>query len=215
MADAAIEAPVPTTETTTATELEPATSVEANLKRPGDESDEMGGESKKQKVEEEKSAEEEIVEKMDAVTDPVELGPKRFGSSVEMFDYFWKLIHHWPLNLDLNKYEQMVVLELLNKGHPEPDKKIGKGVKAFQIRTHPQWKSKCFFIIRNDESSEDFSFRKCVDNILPLPEDMQIKHDVNKKLGGRDFRGGKGGRGGGRGRGNFRGGRGRGGKPRN
>ena len=95
----------------------------------------------------------------------------------------------------------MVLLDLLKKGHAEPDKKIGGGISAFQVRFHPMWKSKCFFLIRNDESSDDFSFRKCVDHILPLPEDMKVKSDANKALGGGSGkgRGGRGGRGGGRG----------------
>lgn len=95
-----------------------------------------------------------------------------------------------------------MLLELLNKGHPEPEKKIGSGVKAFQIRFHPTFKSKCFFLVKNDGSVDDFSFRKCVDHILPLPEDMQVKPVAN----GGGSKGGGGGRGG-RGRGRGRGGR--------
>ncbi|KAG5553900.1 hypothetical protein RHGRI_003391 [Rhododendron griersonianum] len=108
-------------------------------------------------------------------------------------------------------YEYTVLLELLKKGHLEPEKKIGEGILAFQVRYHPQWKSRCFFLVRNDETVDDFSFRKCVDHILPLPENMQIKSDVNKALGGggrgHGGRGG-GGRGSGHGRGRGRGGRG-------
>ncbi|CAN4099380.1 unnamed protein product [Withania somnifera] len=131
---------------------------------------------------------------------PVSVGPKNFGSSVEMFDYFYKLLHSWSPNLNLNKYEHIVLLDLLKKGHLEPDRKIGTGVRAFQIRFHPQFKSRCFFVIREDSSVDDFSFRKCVDHILPLPENMQVKHEANKYLA-------RGGKGGGRGRG-------RGGKPK-
>ncbi|KAL8483103.1 hypothetical protein ACS0TY_025960 [Phlomoides rotata] len=42
-----------------------------------------------------------------------------FSTSVQMFDYFYKLLHNWTPNLNLNKYEQMVLLELLKKGHLE------------------------------------------------------------------------------------------------
>ncbi|KAL5078542.1 hypothetical protein RYX36_006963, partial [Vicia faba] len=42
-----------------------------------------------------------------------------------------------------------------------------------------------------DESADDFSFRKCVDHILPLPEAMRVKHDANRALGKRGG-GGKG-----------------------
>ncbi|KAI3454672.1 hypothetical protein Pfo_011335 [Paulownia fortunei] len=169
-----------------------------------DEESEQNGE-KRAKFEDEKSVEEQRVENSgneegEEETGGATVGPKTFGSSVEMFDYFFKLLHFWPTNLTLNKYEHIVLLELLKKGHLEAERKIGKGVKAFQVRFHPQFKSRCFFLIRDDESIDDFSFRKCIDHILPLPENMQLKHDVNKALRGK---------GSGRARGR---GRGRGGK---
>jgi hypothetical protein len=68
--------------------------------------------NKKQRVEEEeKSLEEERLEKVaggeDGQVEEEEsgracLGPKTFGSSVEMFDYFYKFLHYWPPNLDVN-----------------------------------------------------------------------------------------------------------------
>ncbi|KAJ8772989.1 hypothetical protein K2173_028166 [Erythroxylum novogranatense] len=138
----------------------------------------------------EEKGEEEEEEKEEV--GPVTLGPKSFGSSVEMFDYFYKFLHFWPPHVKINKYEHMVLLDLLKKGHPEPDKKIGSGIRAFQVQNHPTFKSRCFFLIRDDDSFDDFSFRKCVDNILPLPEDMKAKPDANKLLGGRKGRGGRG-----------------------
>ncbi|XP_027368825.1 protein EMBRYO DEFECTIVE 514 [Abrus precatorius] len=152
-----------------------------------DEGEEEACVSKKQKVEEKKPS------------GPVNLGFKSFASSVEMFDYFYNLLHVWPPYLNLNKYEHVMLLELLKNGHMEADIKVGGGIHAFQVRKHPVWKSSCFFLIREDESVDDFSFRKCVDHILPLPEEMQVKHDVNRALGVvKHHRGGKGGGGGGR-----------------
>ncbi|KAH9613606.1 hypothetical protein KSS87_017387 [Heliosperma pusillum] len=66
-----------------------------------------------------------------------------------------------------SKYEYMVLLDLIKKGHSEPDKKIGSGLNAFEIRYHPTFQSRCLFVIRDDQSVEDFSFRKCVDQIFP------------------------------------------------
>jgi hypothetical protein len=99
----------------------------------------------------------------------------------------------------------MVLEGLLKKGHTEPTKKIGPGIEAFEVRNHPVWRSQCFFVRRVDGSADDFSFRKCVDNILPLPEDMKIG---NKKSSGHGHHKNGGGRGGGRGGGGRRGGRG-------
>ncbi|KAE8665861.1 E3 ubiquitin-protein ligase MARCH2-like [Hibiscus syriacus] len=153
--------------------------------------------SKKQMVE--KSVEEESIENKKSEPSEsgrVRLGPKEFGSSVEMFDYFYNLLHYWPTQFNLNKYEHRVMLELLKKGHEESDKKIGGGIKAFQIRIHPVWKSKCFFAIREDETVEDFSFRKCVDHILPLPDEMKKPNANRASGGGRSGTGGARGRGG-------------------
>ncbi|XP_049409831.1 protein EMBRYO DEFECTIVE 514-like [Solanum stenotomum] len=179
-------------------------------KRPREEENEPENEDATKKLKIDKSVEEERFENLDGSktvdeekkdgSGPVSVGPKNFGSSVEMFDYFYKLLHSWSPNLNLNKYEHIVLLDLLKKGHLEPDRKIGTGVRAFQIRFHPQFKSRCFFVIREDDSVDDFSFRKCVDHISPLPENMQVKHEANRDLA-------RGGKGGGRGRG-------RGGKPR-
>ncbi|GMN45625.1 hypothetical protein TIFTF001_014818 [Ficus carica] len=213
------EEPKPVTEDMELEAIEPAqeskgdaSNGETNSKRAREEGGDGDGDgsgekndgvSKKQKVEDEKSVEEERLEKkLGDEEQPGRgiLGPKSFGSSVEMFDYFYKFLHYWPPNLNVNMYEQLVLLDLLKKGHAEPDKKIGGGIRAFQVRYHPTFKSRCFFLIRDDESYDDFSFRKCVDRILPLPEGMKIKPEANKALGGGGGNGkGRGGRGGGRG----------------
>lgn len=74
-----------------------------------EEEEEEGGEDdaasrKKQRVE--TSVEEERLEKLGGGEEDagrVNLGPKEFGSSVEMFDYFYKFLHYWPPNLNVNK----------------------------------------------------------------------------------------------------------------
>ncbi|OIT32550.1 PREDICTED: protein DCL, chloroplastic-like [Nicotiana attenuata] len=188
--------------------------VNGGSKRPREEEvNEPENEDASKKLKADKSVEEERLENLDGsetVVDeekkngsgPASVGPKNFGSSVEMFDYFYKLLHSWSPNLNLNKYEHLVLLDLLKKGHLEPERKIGTGIRAFQIRFHPQFKSRCFFVIREDGSVDDFSFRKCVDHILPLPENMQVKHEANKALAHSGKGGGRKGGGHGRDRGN-------------
>lgn len=60
--------------------------------------EEEEGDSKKQKVE--KSVEEERLEKESV---RVKLGAKEFGSSVEMYDYYFKFLHFWSPNVSVNK----------------------------------------------------------------------------------------------------------------
>lgn len=90
---------------------------EANSKRAREE-EESDGVAKKTKVEE-KSAEEKRLEKLGGEGDKdsgrVSLGPKSFASAVEMFDYFYKLLHHWPTDLNINKVtEKKSYLFMLN-----------------------------------------------------------------------------------------------------
>ncbi|KAG2278328.1 hypothetical protein Bca52824_060883 [Brassica carinata] len=76
-------------------------------------------------------------------------------------------------------------------GHSEPDAKIGGGIKAFQVRDL----TRCG---KADDSADDFSYRKCVDHILPLPENMKTPGYNGNGHGGRGRRVGRGGcRGGG------------------
>ena len=66
----------------------------------------------------------------------VKLGPKTFASPEEMIKYFSWILNNMTVNQDMNDYEFMVVDECLRR-HPDADKKIGAGVKTFQIRSYP------------------------------------------------------------------------------
>ncbi|KAL5079370.1 hypothetical protein RYX36_007791 [Vicia faba] len=57
----------------------------------------------------------------------VKLGPKTFGSSVEIFHYVHKFLNVWPHNLNVNKYEHTMLLELLKNGHAESEKRLAQG----------------------------------------------------------------------------------------
>ncbi|KAF5930046.1 hypothetical protein HYC85_030919, partial [Camellia sinensis] len=79
----------------------------ADSKRFGEDSGEDSGGAKKLKVE--KSAKEDRLDQLegtegDKESDRVSVGPKNVGSSVEMFDYFYKFLHYWPPNVNVNKY---------------------------------------------------------------------------------------------------------------
>lgn len=111
--------------------------------------------------------------------------------------------------LSIFQYEFLVVSELLKEGAPH---KLGAGISAIQVRMHPSWKSRCYYLIRSDGSVDDFSYRKCVEKLLPLPKSLFLPNgelDLDKVVPGakgknRDkengsFDGAAKGRGGGRG----------------
>ena len=118
----------------------------------------------------------------------VKLGPKTFASPEEMIKYFSWILNNMTVNQDMNDYEFMVVDECLRR-HPDADKKIGAGVKTFQIRNHPEHDTRCYMVVRTDGSCEDFSYRKCVEVLFP-----GFTNAVRSGGGG-----GRGGRGSGRG----------------
>lgn len=104
---------VDTTNTVTAAvDMEVENAADSKDKRPREEEEPKDDiVPKKAKVGEEKSVEEERLEKLEKTEDEekkeasvaVKLGPKTFGSSLEMFHYFHKFLSAWPHNLNVNK----------------------------------------------------------------------------------------------------------------
>jgi hypothetical protein len=100
--------------TVTTVDMEVENAVESKEKRLREEEVESKDDdvvSKKPKVDEEKSVEEQRLEKLEkneneeekGAAGAVNLGPKSFDSSLEMFHYFHKFLHAWPQNLNVNK----------------------------------------------------------------------------------------------------------------
>jgi Protein of unknown function (DUF3223) len=53
------------------------------------------------------------------------------------------------------------LMELL-KYHEKADEKL-KGIKEFTVGIHPEYKeTRCFFVVKEDGTKEDFSFHKCL-----------------------------------------------------
>ncbi|CAI0448646.1 unnamed protein product, partial [Linum tenue] len=116
--------------------------------------------------------------KKDAGTEGVvRLGMMEFTTSREMFQTFKGWMTGSYLNFPVVIFWQRIVpslLDLVKKGHPEPHKMIGCGVDSFRVRNDTMCSHfRTFFIVRKDDSTADFCFRTCVNNILPLPEDLK------------------------------------------
>ena len=57
---------------------------------------------------------------------------------------------------------------MLKQGHDERGEKIGEsGIKSIQVNWHLEHDSKCYYVVRNDGSISDFSYRKCVAGAFP------------------------------------------------
>ncbi|CAI0375143.1 unnamed protein product, partial [Linum tenue] len=126
--------------------------------------------SKKRKREEDVVAGGEIVNASAVVS----LGSMEFRTSREMFGYFDTLISTWRQNdMVVQKACFPMLLDLVKKGHPEPEKLIGSGVRRFHVHDHRYCTRNRTFFLTTKGNAFDFCFRSCVHNILPLPEDLK------------------------------------------
>jgi len=67
-------------------------------------------EGKAEEAEEGKREEANEEKAVEADGKPVKLGPKEFASAVEMFDYFFALLHSWTPQLEFNKVRRLIIL---------------------------------------------------------------------------------------------------------
>ena len=67
-------------------------------------------EGKAEEAEEGKTEEANEEKAVEADGKPVKLGPKEFASAVEMFDYFFALLHSWTPQLEFNKVRRLIIL---------------------------------------------------------------------------------------------------------
>ncbi|CAI0448650.1 unnamed protein product, partial [Linum tenue] len=104
----------------------------------------------------------------------VRLGTMEFTNSREMFQTVKGWMTGSYLNFPVVNRIVPSLLDLVKKGHPEPHKMIGCGVDSFRVRNDTMCSHfRTFFIVRKDDSTADFCFRTCVNNILPLPENLK------------------------------------------
>ncbi|MGJ5634951.1 DCL family protein [Nostoc sp. CALU 1950] len=111
---------------------------------------------------------------------PSELGGFHFKTQKERDNYIKSVLSRGIRVLE--SQEASVVYDLLLL-HPEVDSKIGIGIKQIEVRESPQRKNKCFWVIREDGSTVDFSAEKCKYNMSRLIEKRR-KSAYREAVGG-------------------------------
>jgi len=114
-------------------------------------------------VEEEDEAEVEIEEE---VSQKLHLGGQEFADTRAVSGYLSKALQTAAIDEKLAEEKARVLLDLLEKHHPKAQEKIAAGLAGVVVRMHPAHATRCFFVVRKDGTEEDFSFRKCLDNIV-------------------------------------------------
>ncbi len=96
---------------------------------------------------------------------PVILDTRSFKSKGDAIKFFQDMLNRYEVGAKVS-HEDGRDLESLLKNHTEYAEKVGCGISHFEVRNGDTWqgdfKTKCFWIVRNDDTASDFSFRHCL-----------------------------------------------------
>lgn len=92
----------------------------------------------------------------------IEIGGRTFTSIVEIRAHVFNILNTSPLDEPLAGTDAEMLKELF-LCHPEAEEKMeGKQIKHLMVGKHPQAGARAFCIVRDDDSEETFSIKKCV-----------------------------------------------------
>uniref|UniRef100_A0ACD5TL06 Uncharacterized protein n=1 Tax=Avena sativa TaxID=4498 RepID=A0ACD5TL06_AVESA len=90
---------------------------------------------------------------------------------IDMRTCLQNMLREYKLNEYVTEVDKSSVIEAL-RFHPRGHEKIGAGISDIKIGHHPSHPdTRCFILVRDDDTTEDFSYKKCVqgaaDSISP------------------------------------------------
>lgn len=93
-----------------------------------------------------------------------QIGDRFFKTKGELTDFVKGILNKYELNDVLNDEDFSFISKYLTL-HPEYEKKVGCGLKAIIIKRDGNWgKTRCFHIVRTDETQTDFSYLTCLNH---------------------------------------------------
>lgn len=97
----------------------------------------------------------------------IEFANEKYKDANQLKSVFHNILMTTPNNTQIKEPHHSMLKELL-KFHDKGEKKL-ENVDHFTVDIHPEFKeTRCFFIVRTDESKEDFSAKKCIANIKEI-----------------------------------------------
>lgn len=93
---------------------------------------------------------------------PVELRELRFNTQKEAKAFFGSILNAHEEGEELEGEEFNYVEQLL-ENHPRASEKIGVGIERIVVGLNPERNGKCFYVVRKDNSFDDFSYHRCID----------------------------------------------------
>lgn len=90
------------------------------------------------------------------------MGPHVFGSKKDAKQYMGDLLSLYQVGHKLIPEHFWIAMSLI-KRHPESEQKVGVGIRAISVEKHPEFRTKCLVIHREDGTTTDFSYITCID----------------------------------------------------
>ncbi|PKI53122.1 DNA-directed RNA polymerase IV subunit 1 isoform X2 [Punica granatum] len=92
------------------------------------------------------------------------------------------ILYKYPINHRVGDRDSSLLMMALYF-HPNRDQKIGSGAKEIKVGHHSKHKdSRCFILVRNDGTIEDFSYHKCVHEALKIIAPLKAQNYQSKWL---------------------------------
>ncbi|KAM3749151.1 hypothetical protein ACB098_05G160900 [Castanea mollissima] len=96
-----------------------------------------------------------------------------------------QILHKYPINQMVNDQDKSILMTALYF-HPRREEKFGIGAKdvhAIKVVCHPKYQNtRCFEVERNDRTTEDFSYHKCVIAALEIIDPKRAEAYKSKWL---------------------------------
>lgn len=90
------------------------------------------------------------------------IGPHAFVSKSDAKQYMRDLLSLYQPGHKLTPEHFELVASLIQR-HPEAAQKIGVGIRYISVQKHPEFRTKCMIIHREDGTSTDFSYITCIE----------------------------------------------------
>eukprot|EP00216_Chloropicon_sp_CCMP2111_P001093 CAMPEP_0198236826 /NCGR_PEP_ID=MMETSP1446-20131203/2718_1 /TAXON_ID=1461542 ORGANISM="Unidentified sp, Strain CCMP2111" /NCGR_SAMPLE_ID=MMETSP1446 /ASSEMBLY_ACC=CAM_ASM_001112 /LENGTH=243 /DNA_ID=CAMNT_0043918771 /DNA_START=259 /DNA_END=987 /DNA_ORIENTATION=+ len=109
---------------------------------------------------------------------PLKIGFKTFQNGKQARAYFKELMLKYPLGVAFNEYEHAIVEDLIRKGHEDPSRKFGCGIKRFFVKFNKEFENYCVALERTDGTFDDLGVSGCLRKLCP---DLKLVKVPDKK----------------------------------
>lgn len=87
----------------------------------------------------------------------IEIAGHKFERKGDALDYMEAMLNRYRPGPSISTTDAAFLAEAL-KRHPEARRKIGAGVRSFEVRS-AEYGTQCFWILRADDTKERFSYK--------------------------------------------------------